>query len=312
MMMAMHALRGALQVPVGPRSKEEAPGGPRPGDLVVKHTFLEFVDVATPIGRARIRASTDSVLLQTGKTGSGVWYAAPKFFGTSLDRASPEDDEDVSPAICEGYGTAEAAEDNVSGDEGGDSDDDRVSEDCADAESAISEDGSDDDVDATHTTLMMRNLPNNYTRSMVLMMLDNQGFNGQYDFVYLPVDFGSSANLGYAFVNLVSASVVRRFWKKFDGFSEWDLPSSKICHVDWSGPHQGLEAHVERYRNSPVMHKCVPDGYKPVLFEAGQRVPFPPPTKALQPPRARRPDAHGGRRRFMLPVPAEPPAKEEA
>ena len=29
----------------------------------------------------------------------------------------------------------------------------------------------------------------------------------------------------------------------------------KVCRVTWSGPHQGLAAHVERYRNSPVMHR---------------------------------------------------------
>ena len=30
---------------------------------------------------------------------------------------------------------------------------------------------------------------------------------------------------------------------------------SQVCQVGWSGPHQGFLAHVERYRNSPVMHK---------------------------------------------------------
>ena len=30
---------------------------------------------------------------------------------------------------------------------------------------------------------------------------------------------------------------------------------SQVCQVGWSGPHQGFHVHVERYRNSPVMHK---------------------------------------------------------
>ena len=30
----------------------------------------------------------------------------------------------------------------------------------------------------------------------------------------------------------------------------------KVCQVSWSGPHQGFDAHVARYRNSPVMHRC--------------------------------------------------------
>ena len=73
---------------------------------------------------------------------------------------------------------------------------------------------------------------------------------------------------------------MRAFWESFDGFKRWSLPSAKaktaesalfsgslgdgslqllepreVCRVSWSGPHQGLAAHVERYRNSPVMHR---------------------------------------------------------
>ena len=39
------------------------------------------------------------------------------------------------------------------------------------------------------TTVMLRNLPNNYSREMFLEMLDNQGLKGLYDFAYLPCDF---------------------------------------------------------------------------------------------------------------------------
>lgn len=137
------------------------------------------------------------------------------------------------------------------------------------------------------TTVMLRNLPNNYSRAMLLTMLDDEGFAGQYNFLYLPMDFQSRACLGYAFVNLVDPSVVPRFWSTFLGYSKWVLPSKKVCGVSWSGPHQGLEAHVERYRNSPVMHATVPDEYKPVVFQGCVRVEFPPPTKVPRPPRVR-------------------------
>ena len=62
---------------------------------------------------------------------------------------------------------------------------------------------------------MLRNLPNNYTRDMLLELIDSLGFRGQYapgfcfqlkiveDFIYLPIDFQTQACLGYAFVNLV-------------------------------------------------------------------------------------------------------------
>lgn len=58
------------------------------------------------------------------------------------------------------------------------------------------------------------------------------------------------------------------------------------CHL--SGPHQGREAHVERYRNSPVMHPSVPEPYKPIILQGGERIPFPAPTKMPKAPRNRK------------------------
>ena len=134
------------------------------------------------------------------------------------------------------------------------------------------------------STVMLRNLPNNYTREMFLEMLDEHGLKGRYDFAYLPCDFYRYANLGYAFVNMVDSKAVDELWKTFHGFSDWALPTAKVCEVSWSGPHQGFKAHVERYRNSPVMHKSVPDEYRPVIFKNGVRKPFPRPTKRVKAP----------------------------
>jgi hypothetical protein len=122
---------------------------------------------------------------------------------------------------------------------------------------------------------------------MLLSLLDSEGFSGQYDFVYLPIDFKSHASLGYAFVNLSTTDAAESCWKVFEGFNKWVVPSSKVCSVNWSTPFQGLDAHVERYRNSPVMHEHVPDEYKPMLFADGQRLTFPPPTKKIRAPRIR-------------------------
>lgn len=99
------------------------------------------------------------------------------------------------------------------------------------------------------------------------------------------MDFRRSANLGYAFVNLVSAEVAHRFHDHFNGFIGWSLASHKVGEVGWGQPLQGVEAHIWRYRNSPVMHDDVPDDHKPVLFSQGRRIPFPTPTKLLKAPR---------------------------
>jgi len=152
------------------------------------------------------------------------------------------------------------------------------------------------------TTLMFRNLPNNYNRSTLLHMLDSEGFKATYNLVYLPTDFRNFAGFGYAFVNFVSHSDARRAKVSFQGFARWRVPSRKTCDVVCSGPVQGLQAHTERYRNSPVMHDSVPDEYKPAVFVDGIRVPFPAPTKRIRPPRVRRNSA-GDSGGIAAPVP---------
>lgn len=139
----------------------------------------------------------------------------------------------------------------------------------------------------TRTTLMFRNLPNNYTRASLLDMLDSEGFNKFYSFVYLPTDFKNFAGFGYAFVNFATHEAAVKAKRHFQGYCKWSVPSQKVCEVVWSGPVQGLSAHTDRYRNSPVMHESVPDEYKPVVFVDGKRVRFPPPTRKIRAPRVR-------------------------
>jgi len=143
----------------------------------------------------------------------------------------------------------------------------------------------------TRTTMMVRNFPNCYTRSDLIKVLHDHGFGFSYNLVYLPIDFSTSASFGYAFVNFVSSAEAMRFQAHLQGFSDWGVKSQKVCDVAWSDANQGLVPHVERYRNSPMMHPSVPDEFKPILCHNGMRVPFPPPTKQLRAPRNRRNDA---------------------
>lgn len=149
----------------------------------------------------------------------------------------------------------------------------------------------------TRTTVMVQNLPRQMTRADLLQLLDTQGFIGQYSFVYMPIDLTRQETLGYAFVNLISPEVVPLFWRTFDGFKDWTTPTDKVCRVSWSNPHQGLEEHIERYRNSPLMHSSVPDYARPVLFQNGVRIDFHAPTKSIRAPRLRPP--RGGRDRCV-------------
>merc|ERR1712032_518741 len=147
-----------------------------------------------------------------------------------------------------------------------------------------------DSVVSERTSVMLRNIPSRHTRSMILSLFDEHGFKGDYDMVYLPANHRNGYAFGYAFVNLVSTSAAERFISHFEGFRDWGYESEKICAVEWSSHQGGLEAHVERYRNSPVMHPSVRDEMKPVIFQDGQRIPFPAPTQLLERPRRGRKD----------------------
>jgi hypothetical protein len=147
---------------------------------------------------------------------------------------------------------------------------------------------------SSRTTVMLRNLPAGFTREKLLKLLDAEGFKACYDFMYLPVDFVKWEGFGYAFVNMTSHREALRIWEHFDGFTAWpchdgadgEAESAPCpCEVCWGDPLQGLDVHIDRYRNSPVMHKDVPEHFKPLIFSRGEIVKFPPPTKRIRPPR---------------------------
>jgi len=166
----------------------------------------------------------------------------------------------------------------------------------------VCDDGEPDPSLGPRTTVMLRNLPVSYTRDMLLQLLDSEGFFAQYDFVYLPIDFGTRSGFGYAFINLVDFDCAKSFWDHFHGFTAWSVPSTMVAEVTWSTTHQGMEQHVSRYRNSPVMHQTMPDECKPIVLQQGRRVDFPPPTKSLRPPRIRPAKTRTGRHLNNVPA----------
>jgi len=139
------------------------------------------------------------------------------------------------------------------------------------------------------TTVILRNLPIECTRDMFLQLLDAEGFAGRYDFLHLPTAFNTKVGLGYALLNLTTHEGALNVLKHFEGLTNWPCNSDNdnICEASWNSPQQGLETHVDRYRNSPLMHSSIPEAYRPVVFEDGVRVKFPAPTERIRAPRLR-------------------------
>jgi hypothetical protein len=137
------------------------------------------------------------------------------------------------------------------------------------------------------TSVMLCTIPNHYTRSMVMDVLRDAGFADHVTFIYIPMNLRSRGNFGYAFVDFASATVAAQCKERLEGFNEWSEPSGKVLETGWCDT-QGLDAHIQRYRNSPLMHESVDDELKPALFNDGIRVAFPEPTKNIRPPRVRK------------------------
>lgn len=127
------------------------------------------------------------------------------------------------------------------------------------------------------TTVMLRNVPYAEGQLGVLGLIEERGFGGgRINFFYSPLDFGSSNNLGYAFINLVDEESVSEFLAVFDGLRlDKEGWSNKDLQVNMAKV-QGYTANVEQYRNSPV--NDMPEKFRPMIFDAtGVQVSFPRP-----------------------------------
>ena len=132
------------------------------------------------------------------------------------------------------------------------------------------------------STVILRNLPLSTTRQALRDLLDQNGFESLYDFIYVPQKMLSHVGFGYCFINLVSVEAVKRFQDHFEGYWYRD----QRLHVQWAKV-QGLRENLERYRNSPVMHSSTPQESKPMRLRHGQPVAFPKPTEELRAPKLR-------------------------
>jgi len=136
---------------------------------------------------------------------------------------------------------------------------------------------------ALQTTVVIKQLSLSCTGEKLSELLDAEGFKGDYDFVYVPWELEKRVAHGFGFVNMVSHEAALQVMALLEGSTRWFGDTSAL-HVRWSNPHQGLEAQIAKYINSPIMHSSVDKSFKPMLFRDGIQRPFPAPTNAIEPP----------------------------
>eukprot|EP00931_Biecheleriopsis_adriatica_P018987 TRINITY_DN13082_c0_g1_i4.p1 TRINITY_DN13082_c0_g1~~TRINITY_DN13082_c0_g1_i4.p1 ORF type:complete len:735 (+),score=164.38 TRINITY_DN13082_c0_g1_i4:52-2256(+) len=112
------------------------------------------------------------------------------------------------------------------------------------------------------TTMVIKKLPKDVSQQELLEELNASGFAGSYDFCYMPGNFKSYENKGYAFVNFISVEVVRKFldaWNDKARFSNMPLAVSPA-------EVQGLEANLKKW-NRPRMARIRNPNLKPFVLE---------------------------------------------
>ncbi|CAA3014922.1 terminal ear1 homolog [Olea europaea subsp. europaea] len=105
------------------------------------------------------------------------------------------------------------------------------------------------------TTIMIKNIPNQMRRDDLMDFLDwcCRDYSLEYDFLYLPMDFRTKNNLGYAFVNLATPAAALRIKKILQNYN-WGVvgtreSSKKICELTWARI-QGRENLIRRFETS--------------------------------------------------------------
>lgn len=101
------------------------------------------------------------------------------------------------------------------------------------------------------TTVMIKGIPCKYSQNRMIQLLDKMGFEGKYDFMYLPHVGKSSSNLGYAFVNFVEAESVPLCTTALDGLQLDPERSVKTCRVI-PADIQGLDNLKKHFKRTAV------------------------------------------------------------
>jgi RNA recognition motif-containing protein len=81
------------------------------------------------------------------------------------------------------------------------------------------------------TTVYLQNIALNMSRKQLMQALDQLGFRGTYNMIYVPFNQTSGNNLGYAFINFTQMVHAERLREEFEGY-QLKKTSPKICLVD--------------------------------------------------------------------------------
>lgn len=116
------------------------------------------------------------------------------------------------------------------------------------------------------TTLMIQNLPRALTQLELVTELNKFGFEGTYDFAYMPQSFNNNENAGFAFVNFmdpIMAGTLVGQWHRKRLFSITQKQAAlSISPADL----QGLAANIEKWA-TPRLRRIKNQAYRPLILD---------------------------------------------
>merc|ERR1719469_1249815 len=107
----------------------------------------------------------------------------------------------------------------------------------------------------TATSLKVAPLPNIIRLTDVQAELDECGFQGQYDFLYLPGDFATGERYGWALVNFLDAEGAVRLREAWHGAT---LFGESVVLTIEAAAVQGLAANLQQFNTDSMRKKRHP------------------------------------------------------
>ncbi|CAE7279666.1 ML5 [Symbiodinium natans] len=117
-------------------------------------------------------------------------------------------------------------------------------------------------------TVMMRNIPPHHTQQKLVDELHGRGFEGCYDFLYLPHNFELNINVGYAFINFTEPKYASAFYRQLDGqcLTKYMRQKGKFIRVH-PAQLQGYEATYDHFMRTKIGQKQDP-AFSPIFAVA--------------------------------------------
>jgi hypothetical protein len=114
------------------------------------------------------------------------------------------------------------------------------------------------------TTVILRNIPNNCTRARLLDEIGLAGFASAYNFFYLPLDYETRANKGYAFLNFRLPAAASHFHMTFHGKRLKEFRSHKVLVVEIASV-QGFWANFDNFLFKNRMFTNLDSEFHPIF-----------------------------------------------